>query len=74
MAHWDVSDLAYRKEAHFGDRVVNCRVDRPGSVFAMFAASVAQAPGREALVAGVERPEPGVFIRHFRELTALAAG
>ena len=27
-----------------------------------------------ALVAGVERPEPGVFIRHFRELTALAAG
>ena len=55
MAHWDVSDLAYRKEAHFGDRVVNCRVDRPGSVFAMFAASVAQAPGREALVAGDQR-------------------
>ena len=52
MAQWDVSDLAYRKEAHFGDRVVNCRADRPGSVFAMFTAAVARAPDREALIAG----------------------
>ncbi len=35
----------------FGDRVVNCRADRLGSVFEMFAAAVARAPQREALVA-----------------------
>lgn len=52
MAQWDISDLPYRKEALFGDRVVNCRADRPGSVFEMFAAAVARAPDREALVAG----------------------
>ncbi|MBV1688889.1 acyl--CoA ligase [Novosphingobium sp. G106] len=52
MAHWDISDLPYRKEVLFGDRVVNCRADRPGSVFEMFQQAVARAPDREALVAG----------------------
>lgn len=55
MAHWDISDIPYRKEVLFGDRVVNCRADRPGSVYEMFTTSVAKAPDREALIAGEVR-------------------
>jgi len=55
MAHWDVSKLPLRRESLFGNRVVNCRADRPRSVFTMFASAVARAPDREALVAGAVR-------------------
>ncbi len=49
--HWN-NDLlpAMRDEAHFGDRVVRCFVDRPASVDAMFRASCTRHPGNEALV------------------------
>jgi acyl-CoA synthetase (AMP-forming)/AMP-acid ligase II len=55
MAHWDVSALPLRRERLFGDRIVNCIADRPGSVFEMFALAVARAPGREAIIAGTVR-------------------
>ncbi|WP_340108377.1 class I adenylate-forming enzyme family protein [Pikeienuella sp. HZG-20] len=43
---------AMRAEAHFGDRVIRCFVDRPGSVGAMLAAAAAAHGARDALVDG----------------------
>lgn len=41
-----------RREAHFGDRVMRCFAQRPGSFHALLADSVANWPEREALVCG----------------------
>ena len=41
---------ALRHEARHGDRLVRCFADRPASLYAMFAASVAAQPRAEALV------------------------
>ncbi|MFN0162676.1 MAG: class I adenylate-forming enzyme family protein [Burkholderiales bacterium] len=51
MNHWQDCDVpATRMEAHFGDRLVRCFVDRPGSVQAMFDAALDRHGGRDALV------------------------
>ncbi|MFK7944269.1 MAG: class I adenylate-forming enzyme family protein [Paracoccaceae bacterium] len=48
--HWsEEQPTLRRREVHFGDRVVWCFSDRPGSVWAMFAASVAACPDAEVL-------------------------
>jgi acyl-CoA synthetase (AMP-forming)/AMP-acid ligase II len=44
-----------RREAHFGDRVVPCFVERPRSVHALLAEAAARNPDGEALVCGAER-------------------
>lgn len=44
-----------RLEAHYGDRVVRCYAERPGSVYEMFAAAVARNGEGEALVCGDKR-------------------
>jgi acyl-CoA synthetase (AMP-forming)/AMP-acid ligase II len=44
-----------RREAHFGDRVVRCFVDRPSGVLAMLQQAADRAPQREALVCGARR-------------------
>jgi long-chain acyl-CoA synthetase len=44
-----------RHEAHFGDRVVPCFVERPRSVHALLAEAAARNPDGEALVCGAER-------------------
>jgi long-chain acyl-CoA synthetase len=49
------SPFATRQEAHFGDRVVRCFVDRPGSWPAMFGQAVARHRGRTAMVFGSRR-------------------
>ena len=51
MNHWDGYALpAMRAESHFGDRVVRCFAERPGSVHAMFEATLAAHGAREAMV------------------------
>ena len=44
-----------RREAHYGDRVVSCFVERPASVPHMLEAAVAAKPDGEALVCGERR-------------------
>jgi long-chain acyl-CoA synthetase len=44
-----------RREAHYGNRVVPCFVDRPATVLHMFEATVAANPEGEALVCGERR-------------------
>ncbi len=46
---------ATRMEAHYGDRVVRCFADRPGSFHSLLAAAVSAHGEREALVCGGER-------------------
>ena len=46
---------ALRRERHFGDRVMQCFVQRPGSVAQMLADAVTRNGGGEALVCGDER-------------------
>lgn len=41
---------ATRREAHFGDRVVDCLPDRPANLDAMLRQTVARSPDKEALV------------------------
>lgn len=41
-----------RAEAHFGDRVVRCFIERPANIGAMLAAAAAANPARDALVDG----------------------
>src|SRR6185312_11726605 len=42
-------------ESHFGGRVFSCYRDRPGSLWDLFAASVARSPAAEAIIAGDRR-------------------
>ncbi len=44
-----------RREAHYGDRVVSCFVDRPATVPHMLEATIAAKPDGEALVSGERR-------------------
>ncbi|MFA7504115.1 MAG: AMP-binding protein, partial [Burkholderiaceae bacterium] len=54
--HWAGRALPpTRLESHYGDRVVRCFVQRPASVWAMFAAALDRRPGAEALVVGASR-------------------
>ena len=51
MNHWqDYPVPAIRAEAHFGDRIVQCFVERPPSFHAMFEQAVARHGERDALV------------------------
>lgn len=49
------SDLAIRREAHFGDRVVRCFADRTADLFTLFERAIASGADDEALVAGTVR-------------------
>lgn len=44
-----------RREAHYGDRVVSCFVDRPGSLYELLAQAVSSNPEGVALVCSEER-------------------
>jgi O-succinylbenzoic acid--CoA ligase len=44
-----------RSEAHFGDRVVRCFVDRPRDTFDIFESAVDLQPDKEAIVCGAHR-------------------
>jgi long-chain acyl-CoA synthetase len=55
VRRWCADVPAMRPEPHFGDRTVNCFVDRPRSLHALFADAAARFPAREALVDGARR-------------------
>jgi acyl-CoA synthetase (AMP-forming)/AMP-acid ligase II len=55
MNPWGDTWPALRDEAHFGDRVVRCFVDRPASMLEMLHQAVQRNPNGEALVCGDER-------------------
>ncbi|WP_420473631.1 class I adenylate-forming enzyme family protein [Noviherbaspirillum sp. ST9] len=55
MSIWEIRQPATRMESHFGDRLVQCCAERPGSVYAMFADAVARNPDGEAVVCGDRR-------------------
>src|SRR4051794_8727542 len=46
---------AMRSEAHYGDRVVECFIQRPAGFFDLFARAVRRNPGGEAIVFQRER-------------------
>ena len=46
---------ARRKEIHYGERIVDCFIDRPANIDAMFRAAVASFPDADALAAGEKR-------------------
>ena len=52
---WRASMPPTQLEAHFGDRVVRCFVDRPRNVNALFAEALARNREGEALVCGDQR-------------------
>lgn len=55
MPSWREASPPMRVEAHFGDRLVRCFVDRPRDVNALFAQAVARNGDGEALIDGAER-------------------
>ncbi len=55
MNAWGDTWPAMRDEAHYGDRVVRCFVERPGSLLEMLDQAVQRNPDGEALVCGAER-------------------
>jgi len=55
MKPWDDTWPPTRLESHFGDRVVRCFADRPGSLHGLLASAAERYPDREALVCGDER-------------------
>ena len=55
MSDWGDIWPATRDEAHYGDRVVACFVERPRSVHALLAEAVQRNPDGDALVCGAER-------------------
>lgn len=61
-------ELATCAEAHFGDRVVRCLVDRPSDLNALFAARVAGQGACEAVVAGDVRLSYHDLDRHVAAL------
>ena len=52
---WRASMPPTQLEAHFGDRVVRCFVDRPRNVNALFAEALTRNRDGEALVCGDQR-------------------
>jgi long-chain acyl-CoA synthetase len=55
MTRWEDSWPATRLEAHYGDRVVRCFVQRPSSLFMLLEDAARQHPQGIALVCGSER-------------------
>lgn len=55
MPSWREASPPMRAEAHFGDRIVRCFVDRPRDVNALFGQAVARNAGGEALIDGDDR-------------------
>jgi long-chain acyl-CoA synthetase len=55
MNPWGDTWPAVRYEAHYGDRVVRCFTERPGSLLEMLYQAVERNPDGEALVCGDER-------------------
>ena len=55
MTRWDDTWPATRLEAHYGDRVVRCFVERPPSLYGLLADAAARHPAGTALVCGDER-------------------
>ncbi len=71
MTRWDDTWPATRLEAHFGDRVVRCFVERPSSLHRLLADAARRYPMGEAIVCGEER----IHWRGLLDLSArLAAG
>src|SRR4051794_29455539 len=71
MTRWDDTWPATRLEAHYGDRVVRCFLQRPASLYAMLLEAVERNPQGDALVCGDSR----ISYRALLELsTQLAAG
>lgn len=62
-----------RREAHFGDRVVDCFADRPASLHALLDEAVARRPDGEALVCDGERLTYSDLGRSSGELAAALA-
>lgn len=52
MRDWSDLHVSIRREAHFGDRVVNCFADRPSNYFEMVRNAAAQNADGEALIFG----------------------
>jgi long-chain acyl-CoA synthetase len=50
MKDWIDLQVAIRREAHFGDRVVNCFADRPSCYFDMISKAASDNPDGEALI------------------------
>jgi len=55
MTDWRATGPPQRGEAHFGDRVVPCFAERPGSVHALLTDAAARRPDGEALICGDTR-------------------
>ena len=55
MTDWRATGPPQRREAHFGDRVVPCFAERPGSVHALLTDAAARRPDGEALICGDTR-------------------
>ena len=55
MTRWDDTWPATRLEAHYGDRVVRCFAQRPGSLHALLQTAADRHPDNEALVCGSQR-------------------
>lgn len=70
MAYFDNAP-PLRHEAHFGDRLVRCFADRPGSLHALLEEAVAADPAHEALVCGEQRLTYGALDE---EVGRIAAG
>ena len=71
MTRWDDNWPATRLEAHFGDRVVRCFTERPGSLYGLLDNAATLHPQGIALVCGEER----IAWQDLRDLSArLAAG
>ncbi|EDQ34799.1 Acyl-CoA synthetase (AMP-forming)/AMP-acid ligase II [Hoeflea phototrophica DFL-43] len=49
------TQVALRRELHYGNRVVACHAERPRNVHAMLASAVARHPRRQALICGETR-------------------
>ena len=69
--HWrEEQPVPLRREVHFGDRVVWCFANRPGSVWEMFAASATAFPDQEALAGDEGRVSYGALADRAARLAA----
>ena len=73
MSDWGDLWPEMRLEAHFGDRVVPCFLDRPQSLYALLHAAAKTNPSGEALVCGSERLSYAELLKQSSQLaTGLA--
>ncbi len=70
MSNWQNSP-AMRHEAHYGDRLVRCFVDRPKGIDAILRATVAAKPNGDALIDGDRRI---TYAEFDRAVDSVAAG